>query len=351
MHAQPLQRTGLLVRLSEHPPPVPGRFRDPAREKAGVALAQRALDLLDAASVLGERSRERLRIVEEDVDPDTRVRAGDPRHVAQRPAGRSERLVPVDARRARLVQQQVRERVREVARQRDEPVVRLRIDRHRHRTKRDDEAVQQPVALRIGRRDRRQEPRRAAEQLAVRMRGAVRLRAAHGMPADEAPVADGLRDRSLRRADIGDRRRLAARRQHCRHLRGNEGHRRRHDRELGGGDRLLERPRRLHRPALGRNTQRLGIDVPAAHLVHPGRARREPDRGSDQPGADDCQALHGLPDRAAHQLGQRADLVREVGEVGDGNLLRPVAQRLLRARVHLDDDPVRARRHRRARQR
>src|SRR3989442_1496897 len=49
-----------------------------------------------------------------------------------------------------------------------------------------------------------------------------------------------------------------------------------------------------------------------------------------------------LPDLAAHQLGKGADLVREVRKVGDGNLLRSVAERFLGPRMHLDDDPVRA---------
>src|SRR3712207_8495863 len=43
------------------------------------------------------------------VDPDTRVGAGHARHVAQRAARRRERRVPVDARGADVVQQQVRE--------------------------------------------------------------------------------------------------------------------------------------------------------------------------------------------------------------------------------------------------
>jgi hypothetical protein len=92
--------------------------------------------------VLGQRVPERVGVVEEDVDPDARVRACDARHVAERPSRGRERLVPVDARRARLVQQQVRQRMRQVARQRDESVVRLRIDSDRHGAERGDEPVQ-----------------------------------------------------------------------------------------------------------------------------------------------------------------------------------------------------------------
>ena len=139
---QPLQLAGLLVRISEHAPAVVRGFADPAREEAGVAGRERLLHLLDATAMLGERRRQRFGVVEEDVDPDPGIRAGDASHVAQRPARRGERLVPVHAHRAGLVQQHVRERVREVTRQRDEPVVRLRIHRHRHGAERRHEAVQ-----------------------------------------------------------------------------------------------------------------------------------------------------------------------------------------------------------------
>ena len=83
VHAQPLERARLVVGLGEHPAAVTGRLRDPAREEAGVAFGERALDLLDAATMLGERAPERLGVVEEDVDPDPWVRAGDTRHVAE----------------------------------------------------------------------------------------------------------------------------------------------------------------------------------------------------------------------------------------------------------------------------
>ena len=58
-------------------------------------------------------SRSGVGVVEEDVDPDARVRAGDAGHVAQRAAGVRERLVPVDRRRAGLVDDHVREHVRQ----------------------------------------------------------------------------------------------------------------------------------------------------------------------------------------------------------------------------------------------
>ena len=76
--AQPLQRAGVLVggrracrrRL---PPASPiQRARKPASPRC-----ERRLELLDPAPVLGERGGERLAVLEEDVDPDPRVRAGD----------------------------------------------------------------------------------------------------------------------------------------------------------------------------------------------------------------------------------------------------------------------------------
>ena len=136
MHAQALQRAGIRVLALEHAAPVRRRLADPAGEEAGVALLERGLDLLDPAPVLGERAADRVGVVEVDVDPDARVRAGDARHVAQRAAGVRERLVAVDARGAGLVRDDVREHVRHVARHRDEAVVRVGVDRDRRRAER-----------------------------------------------------------------------------------------------------------------------------------------------------------------------------------------------------------------------
>ena len=73
-----------------------------------------------------ERVEERAPVVEEDVDPDRRVGAGDACHVAQRPTRGRKRIVSVDPLLACLVRDEVGERVRQMARQRDEPVVRAR---------------------------------------------------------------------------------------------------------------------------------------------------------------------------------------------------------------------------------
>jgi hypothetical protein len=159
-----------------------------------------------------ECGSEGLGIVEKDVDPDPRVRSRDAGHVTQRATCGGERLVSVDPRRARLVQENVRQRMRKVTGQRDEPVVRLRIDRDRHRAQRRDEAVQHPVPLRVGGRIRREEPGRPSKQPPARMRRAVRFRAADRMSADEAGVAHRPRERCLRRADVRYGRPVAARR-------------------------------------------------------------------------------------------------------------------------------------------
>ena len=145
---QALERARVAVRRREHPAPVARRLGDPARELAAVLGGERPLELLDPAAVLAERRDDRLAVVEEDVDPDARIGAGDPRHVAQRAAGRLERVVTVDAGRAGLVEQDVRERVRQVARDRDEPVVGAGVDRDGPRAERRDEAVHRAEQLR-----------------------------------------------------------------------------------------------------------------------------------------------------------------------------------------------------------
>ena len=73
---------------------------------------ERLLDALDRPPLLGERAGERLAVVEEDVDPDARVGAADPRHVAERAARGLQRVVAVDPGRAGLVEEEVREDVR-----------------------------------------------------------------------------------------------------------------------------------------------------------------------------------------------------------------------------------------------
>src|SRR5206468_12402854 len=97
------------------------------------------------------------------------------------------------------------ERMREVAGDRDEAVVRLRVDGDRGRAETRDKAMDQAVAGRIGFRERGQEPGRTVEQLRARVGGAVGLRAADRVPADVAGrSARGRADGGLRRADVCD---------------------------------------------------------------------------------------------------------------------------------------------------
>ncbi len=182
----PLERAGVAIGLVEQRPAVDGGLADPAGEPARVAAlasarsrssTRRRCSAREVAQLLG--------VVEEDVDPDPRVRAGDARHVPERAAGRRERLVPVHPHRAGVVEDEVREGVRQVARQRHEPVVRAGVDRHRDRAERGDEAVQMLVALGLCLGDRREEPRRALEELRARVLGATSLGAADRMAADE----------------------------------------------------------------------------------------------------------------------------------------------------------------------
>ena len=103
LDAVELLRQPVVGRL-EQAAAVTGGLADPAGEKARVPGLERPLELLDAAAVLAQRRAQRPAVVEEDVDPDPRVRTGHARHVAERAADRRERVVAVDAVRAGLVQ-------------------------------------------------------------------------------------------------------------------------------------------------------------------------------------------------------------------------------------------------------
>ena len=271
------------------------RLADPARQPARVAAPERLLELLDPAAVLAERRPELVGVLEEDVDPDARVRAGHPRHVAQRPAGRGQRLVAVDAHGAGVVQDDVGEGVRQVAREREETVVRGRVDRDRHRAQGRDEPVQQAVALGLGLGDRRQEPGRAREELVAAVHRAARLRAADGVAADEAgAILDRGAEGRLRRADVRHRRTVARRGQRLADPLDQRGHRRRDDDQVGvldGGDEALGRL--VESAALRRDREELRVGVVAGHQRHAGALRGQADRGADQPGADDGELLEG----------------------------------------------------------
>ena len=104
------------------------------------------------------------------------------------------------------------------------------------------------MALVVGLRRRRQEPRRALEDAGIRVLGPARFQPRDRVPTDEPRRAGRSGDdRRFRRADVGDRRLLARRREDGRHLRGQRRDRRRDDGELDARQRLLQRRSRLDR--------------------------------------------------------------------------------------------------------
>ena len=96
----------------------------------------------------GERVGDQVAVLDEDVGPDRRVRAGDARHLAQRRAGIPERLV---AGLRDALHQQVRERVGEMARERKQPVVRLGVEPDRAGAEGGDEPLDEVDARGVGR--------------------------------------------------------------------------------------------------------------------------------------------------------------------------------------------------------
>jgi hypothetical protein len=81
--AELLERARVGIHAFEQASAVAGRLADPAREEAGIAPGERSLDLLEPATVLRQGVADRLGVLEEDVDPDARVRPRDPRDIAE----------------------------------------------------------------------------------------------------------------------------------------------------------------------------------------------------------------------------------------------------------------------------
>ena len=93
-----------------------------------------------------------------------------------------------------------------MTRYRNEAVVCTWIDRNRTSAELRDESVHGAVALGLGRRERREEPRRAFEEIRARAPRTANLGAADRMPTHEPWVVSSSRaDRRLRRANVGDR--------------------------------------------------------------------------------------------------------------------------------------------------
>ena len=138
-----------------------------------------------------------------------------------------------------------------------------------------------------------------ANRSAIGAVDAVLLGAGHRVAADEAGVVDGVDDRRLHAADVGDEPRPAGQRRRGRV--GDRAHRRGEERDLGvgvGADRVeraeLEGPRR-RRPG----SRSSPGDVPAP------AAQRQPDRAADEPGADDRRPSRRHSRRAGRRGGRR----------------------------------------------
>jgi hypothetical protein len=227
-----------------------------------------------------------------------RVGARDSRHVAERAAGVRERLVPLDSSGARLVDDDVREHVRDVARERDE-LVGARLDRMEARARPRSRGRGRSAEARLGRRRRSRRALEGPDDAWVAPWPPCWIG-----PADEprgAPCCGD--DVRLGRARVGDGRLVRARLEHRRDLLGEHGHRSGHDCEVGPGHRLGQRAGSLDRSALGRLGERDGVRVPAEDSG-PGRASVQADGGADQPGADDGEPLdrHRYPRRMSSAI-------------------------------------------------
>jgi DNA-binding protein HU-beta len=179
--------------------------------------------------------------------------------------------------------------VGEVAREREDPVVRVGVEADRARAERGDEALDELDPLRLVRRQRGEEPGRAVEEVGRRARGAARRASGERVARHEPGVVDAVGEAALRRADVRDRRG----RRRGEHLARGVGERSdgdRDDDELGPGDRGLERGGGVvERLRPGRLPQRGGVDVPAGD-PRAGAAGGEGHRRADEPRAHDRDA-------------------------------------------------------------
>ena len=108
--------------------------------------------------------------------------------------------------------------------------------------------------------------------------------------ADEAARRTGcLADGGLRRADVGDGRRLARGLEHFADGRGQLADRGCDDGQVRVGQGSRERGRGVDGAELAGERERLGVGVPAAH-VRAGGTGSKPERRADQAGADDRDA-------------------------------------------------------------
>jgi hypothetical protein len=179
--------------------------------------------------------------------------------------------------------------VREVARQREQAVVRLRVRADRARAERGDEPLDERDARRRGGVRRSQKPRGRVEEVGARAGGAAGHAAGHRVARDEAGIRNGC-ERALRRGDVGHDDVLAHGAEHLLHDGRSRADRNRNDDELGMRDRLGERRRRLDRASRRGLLEHRAVGVEAA-TAGARAAGSERDGRPDEPGADDRDPL------------------------------------------------------------
>ncbi len=277
------------IGLGQHAPAVTRRLGDPARQIPGVLTLEPPGQRLDRAGVLAQTVQQRLAVVQEDVHPDMRICPGHAGHVAKRSTHRGERIVPVDAARTRLVGEQVRECVGQVAGQRHQPIVGIGVDRHRPGAEPGHVSVHGAVRRRVGRGPRGHEPGGALEQSRAGVGHAARLGAAHGVAAHELRmVADRADHAALGRSDVGHRGRVGRRLERLCDQVGQHGDRPGHEHDVGTGARLGDARRgTVDRAGLQTLDQSLRVLVERGHDVA-AASGGEADRTADQAQADDA---------------------------------------------------------------
>ena len=176
-----------------------------------------------------------------------------------------------------------------MAREREQAVVRLRVEPDRARAERRDEPLDELDARRVARRQRRQEPGRAVEEIGGGARRAAGRAARERMAGHEA-----RRRRSPARAPrfveptsvtVASRRRRG---EHVARRRDERADRHGDDDELRAGDRVRERRRGLVErlaPAASRSVAPSASQPVTRRDAGP--LRREGDRGSEEARADD----------------------------------------------------------------
>ena len=270
------------------------RGRLPHAQPVAVAVAvEQGAHLPQPAHEVVDLRAERDAVGAVDLLPQRRVRARDARRVAKRRPGRGQRLAV--ERLGRLLDEQVRDDVRQVRHGRHQAVVVGGRDRRRHRAEARDEAREALVEHAGRALAGRQVPRRAVEEILARMRDTGRLGAGERVAADEVLASDGLDERLLRRADVRDDR---ARQPvaEVAHRAGERVDRHGRDRDVGLSEIVQRRDCLVDRAHRKRGLKRGGAAVPAHDPRPQAPARRQPDRAADEPDAEQGDA------RLAHTL-------------------------------------------------